>query len=467
MAEKTDMPLPPELLEALLNNPYESNFVVDNEGIIQFISPFSKDFFGTTTEEAVGSHITKIHPETEILRVLRTGKAEIGKLLTVRGRKRIVARIPLKDDNENVIGAVGKIMFVPNENLRQLVRHIESLENRLDSYQRELAAFYKTNHSLDGIVGDSKPIQGAKRICTLAAASDLGVLIIGETGTGKELFAQAIHQMSPRSSYPFIAVNCASIPSELFESELFGYEPGAFTGAAKKGKPGKFELANKGTILLDEIGDMPLSMQAKFLRVIQDKEVDRVGGTRPMKLDFRVIASTNRDLQTLVLEGRFRQDLYYRLNIFTIKTPPLRSIREDIPKIAYSVLAKLHDKLHSVPQLISADVMRRLLDHNWSGNVRELINIIERGAAVAIGGSIEEKDLPLEIRRKLRPDEEPFHPPLPLKEDLAKTERECIERALRFTKGNCSYAARLLGIHRTGLYQKMKRHSINIKSSTC
>src|SRR5208283_3216804 len=255
----------------------------------------------------------------------------------------------------------GKLMFWHPVKVQQLVRQVEVLQSRLDYYEKELQQAYRGRYSLDRIVGESAPMQEAKRAAVQAAASDLPVLIIGETGTGKEIFAHAIHQLSARRERPLVRVNCAAIPHELFESELFGYEAGAFTGASPKGKPGKFELADNSTIFLDEVGDLPLQLQVKLLRVIQEREIERVGGTRTLKLDFRVIAATNRDLKDMLHRGDFRQDLYYRLNIFVLKTPPLRRIREDIPRLAYHLLSTLDETRPRLRRRIDAEAMRRLM----------------------------------------------------------------------------------------------------------
>ncbi len=452
--------IPPELLEALLNNPHESLILVDCQGIVRYISRSNEGFYGATRKEAIGRHILELNPESELLRVLSTGRAEIGELFTLRGKERIVSRIPLRDAEGNIVGVMGKLMFWHPEKVQQLVRQVEVLQSRLDYYEKELQQAYRGRYSLDRIVGESVPMQETKRAAVQAAASDLPVLIIGETGTGKEVFAHAVHQLSARHERPLVRVNCAAIPHELFESELFGYEAGAFTGASPKGKPGKFELADNSTIFLDEVGDLPLQLQVKLLRVIQEREVERVGGTRTLKLDFRVIAATNRDLKDMLNRGAFRQDLYYRLNIFVLKTPPLRRIREDIPRLAYHLLSTLDETRPRLRRRIDAEAMRCLIAYDWPGNVRELRNVLERASSVAGEGSILEDHLPMEIRDGVRtasPVEGELHC---LKDEMARAERRVIERALSITGNNRTEAAGLLGIHRTGLYQKLKRHGL-------
>jgi transcriptional regulator with PAS, ATPase and Fis domain len=460
MSELLHQNIPPELLEALLNNPHESQILVDAKGIVRYISTSDEAFYQVSRETAIGRHISELNPASELPRILKTGRAEIGRLFRLGARERIIARIPLRDHEGNIVGAVGKLMFWNPEKVKELLRQVAVLESRLDYYEKELQQAYRRHYSLDWVMGESPSMQEAKEVAIHAAASDLPVLIVGETGTGKEIFAHAIHQLSSRHERPLVRVNCAAIPAELFESELFGYEAGAFTGASPKGKPGKFELADKSTIFLDEVGELPVPMQAKLLRVIQDREVERVGGTRPLKLDFRVIAATNRNLTTMLARGGFRKDLFYRLNIFLLKTPPLRQIRSDIPRLAYHLLSLIRDQ-SGPPCRIEPEAMHTLMAYNWPGNVRELRNVLERASSVAKEGSIGQEHLPQEIR-----DCETMNPVIPdgsqtLKYEMALAERGAIQRALSQARGNRAEAARLLGIHRTGLYQKMKRHGLD------
>ena len=458
MSEWPHQDVPPELLEVLLDNPHESQILVDAQGIVRYMSAVDEAFYKVSRKEAIGRHILELNPNSELPRVLKTGRAEIGALFRLGDKERIIARIPLRDTNGKIVGAVGKLMFWNPEKVKELVRQVEVLQSRLDYYEKELQHVYRSRFSLDWVIGESAPMQEAKQIATQAAASDLPVLIVGETGTGKEVFAHAIHQLGARRERPLVRVNCAAIPSELFESELFGYEAGAFTGANPKGKPGKFELADKSTVFLDEVGELPLPLQVKLLRVLQEREVERVGGTRSLKLDFRVIAATNRDLKAMLARGEFRQDLYYRLNIFLLRTPPLRHIRADIPRLAYHLLSLVRSRV-TPPLRIDPEAMRRLVAYDWPGNVRELRNVLERAASVAQDGPITEEHLPLEIR-----DGPCMTPPMvevhSLNDEVAEAERRAIRRALSMTGGNRTAAARQLGIHRTGLYQKMRHYGL-------
>jgi transcriptional regulator with PAS, ATPase and Fis domain len=294
-----------------------------------------------------------------------------------------------------------------------------------------------------------------------AAESDSPVLIVGESGTGKELFAHAIHQISRRRNHNFVKINSASIPGELIESELFGYEPGAFTGARKQGKPGKFELAHRGTIFLDEIGDMPHLLQVKLMRVLQEKEVERIGG-KTRQIDFRVISATNLDLEAMVREKTFRLDLFYRLNVIIIRLPPLRDIREDILPIFTHFLKQLSRENHRDIPLVSPQAASALQQYAWPGNIRELRNVAERAMIVCRGGEgqIEIDNLPMSVTVK-QAGKTPRPPASSLKTLIENAEREAILQALDATRNNRNTAAALLKIHRTGLYQKMKKYHIS------
>lgn len=302
------------------------------------------------------------------------------------------------------------------------------------------------------------------------SVSNSAVLLTGESGTGKELFAHAIHQNSSREQFPFVRINCASIPEHLLESELFGYDEGAFTGAKKGGKRGKFELANFGTIFLDEIGDMPLSMQSKLLRVLQEGEVERVGGQKPKTIDVRIIAATHRNLEKMIEEGTFRQDLYYRLNVIKLEIPPLRERKEDIPYIATYLLKKLEKKFHQHGINLTNRVISKLQQHNWPGNIRELENVLERAVNVLEGNTIDIVHLPLYLRenghflsekQKVYVDYNNHSDSFPtLKETLSLVEKQAIINALQLSNGNKLEASKLLGIGKTSLYDKCKQYNI-------
>ena len=460
MVKLAKNPIPHELLCALLESPHESTILVDKDGIVRYISRSAAEFYQVDDQDIVGSHILKLNPQSRLPEVIKTGRAEAGSVLRMKGKERIIARIPLRDKQGNIVGAFAKLVFWHMTRVKELVRQTEVLEERLTYYEKELQNLYSSRYDLQLVVGESPPIQDAKRVATQAAQSDLSLLITGETGTGKDLFAHSVHRMSIRHDKPFVKVNCGAIPQELFESELFGYQAGAFTGASQKGKPGKFELADGGTIFLDEIGEMPLVMQVKLLRVIQEQEVERLGATKPLKLNFRVIAATNRNLKAMMNTGAFRQDLYYRLNIFHLHTPPLREIRQDIPRMAYHILSSLRTGKRILPARIAPEAMQRLMSYDWPGNVRELKNAIERAAAVTGGETLRVEHLPPDFLENFSQAPQENGAPPTLKLAKASAEKAAIIQALKYTGGNRTLAAELLGIHRTGVHQKIKKYGL-------
>jgi len=451
-----------EFIYALIDNPYECPIVIDNKGIIRFMSRFSKRLIGIDPEEAVGRHIKDVIKETHLHEILKDGKARIADLLYIAGRQQVISRIPLQDLQGRILGAVGKGVFSKVSKVAELSQRIEHLNDQVKYYKQRVTDM----RGGSAIVGGTEAILRMKENALLAAKSNASVLITGESGTGKEVVAYFIHQNSSRSGGPFIRVNCASIPRELFESELFGYEGGAFTGARSQGKPGKFELANGGTILLDEIGEMPRPMQAKLLRVLQERTVDRLGGTKPIPADFRLIAATNRDLQEMVRKGDFRMDLFYRINILNIHAPRLRDIRADIPLLAAHLVGLLNEEMGWGATAISPEAMEELKNYDWPGNVRELRNVIERAMIIAKERVIRPEDLPDRIRGgagavAIPPEASRSPRAGNLRLILAETERQVILETLRKTGGNKTKAAKMLGIHRTSLYQKMRAHGMD------
>ena len=316
-------------------------------------------------------------------------------------------------------------------------------------------------HFFPDIIGESFAMRGLLGLIKKVAPSDSTVLILGESGTGKELVATSIFENSERKNKPFIKLNCAAIPEELLESELFGHEKGAFTGATKF-KPGKFDMAHQGTLFLDEIGDMPLNLQSKILRVIQEKEFYRVGGSSTIKVDIRFIASTNQNLEKMVQDGQFREDLYYRLNVFTLHLPPLRERKEDIPLLVDHILQNLSKNVE-----ISSVALQMLVTYSWPGNIRELKNIIESAAVIADNGFIEPAQLPAKITGVFNNSEanNVSLPPanLPLDERLKEIEKSMIIEALRRTGGVQVRATELLGINQRSLWHRIKKHGIDVK----
>jgi len=378
----------------------------------------------------------------------------------------VVQRIPIKK-NGKVIAVYGQVMFKDVKDVAKLAKRLSLLESKVKEYEKELFTLRSARYTFDSIVGVSSAITSLKKEALKASANSFAVLITGESGTGKELFVHAIHHASPRRIYPLVRINCSAIPKELIESELFGYVKGAFTGANSGGKKGKFELADRGTIFLDEIGDMALEMQPKLLRVLEDKEFSRVGGTSVIRSDFRLIAATNQNLHEMMPEKRFRTDLFYRLNVISINIPPLRERRADIMPLAKHILKKLNEEADLEEALIDSEAERVLNNYDWPGNVRELQNVLERTISSLEGNIIRIDDLPFYLHR--RTDEtkgaqrEPSYKRQPsLKDVQGESERKALLRALDSTDNNKKKAAELLGIHRTLLYKKMKKYNIPI-----
>lgn len=355
------------------------------------------------------------------------------------------SRKPVYDDSGEVIGS----LYV----YRDVSREIEI--ERMEAEVLRLRAELQTTYAFSKMIGSGMAMRGVYELMERVKQADVTVLVVGESGTGKEVVARALHDSGPRKSGPFIAVNCAAIPPTLIESELFGHERGAFTGATVQ-RAGCFERASGGTILLDEIGDMPPELQAKLLRVLQEREIQRVGGTTPIKVDARVIASTNRDLQGAMRAGEFRADLYYRLAAFPIVVPPLRERREDVPLLANHFLKKSAARNRKPVTGISAAALRKIMQHDWPGNVRELQSVVERAVLVEPSDVLQSSSLPSELAAEALPSTD-GNGVLP----LADLERRAILGAMRATDRNVSRAAKALGISRATLHRKLRRLSLH------
>ncbi len=448
------------MLETGLEHVSDGIVMVDKEGHITMMTDAYARFLGVDLDEVVGKHVTEVIENTRMHIVLKTGKAEIGEIQRIKGRDTVVMRIPIKSSGE-VIGGIGQVMFQDVSDLKKLAERLHLAESKLEYYKQEYKRWQRSRYNFSSIVGESSQITLAKELAQRVAKSRSTVLIQGESGTGKELLAHAIHGASPRQEQAFIRVNCAAIPKDLLEAELFGYEEGAFTGAKKGGKPGKIKLADKGTIFLDEIGDMPMEMQMKLLRVLQEREVEKIGSTAVEKVDIRVIAATNRDLQRMVAEGTFRKDLYYRLNVVNIYLPPLREHPEDIPLLMRRLIEKLNRDLGTAVSGVSAEVEELFLKYNWPGNVRELENILERAMNVMEGSVIKLKDLPIYLQDyELTGSSQIVGETL--EQELELAEKRAIKRALKYAKGNKNKAAKLLNIHRATLYRKIEKYQLDV-----
>lgn len=448
-----------QLLETVLDNIYNGIVVVDEQARIILFNQSYCDFLGVKKEDMLGQPVQNVIENTRMHIVVKTGVAEIGEVQRIKGHDMICSRIPLKK-NGKIWGALGVVMFRDVKELRSLMQRVERLQSELEYYKGELMRHQGARYSLDNIIGTSQRMQELKKMVLKVARNDSTVLIRGESGTGKELFAHALHNASPRRTRPFVRVNCSALPESLLESELFGYREGAFTGARRGGKMGKFELADGGTIFLDEIGDLPVNMQAKLLRVLQEKEIERLGDNRPVKVNVRVIAATNRNLEEMVREGLFRKDLFYRLNVVVLEIPPLRERLEDIPVLAGSLLAKLTDHLGCSPKRLEKSALECLSRHAWPGNVRELENVLERILNLVDEEVITVNHLPFYLRQDL--DFVPAGDNLvSLKEAVEKVEKMMLLRALEITGGDKIAAARVLQVSKSSFYEKLARYKIN------
>jgi transcriptional regulator with PAS, ATPase and Fis domain len=446
-----------KLADLIFDHIENGALVTDADGfVLYFNRPYAR-FLGLETEQVIGRHVTEILADSRMHIVARTGKAEVNQIFTYRGRDMVVQRIPIFDEGK-VVAAFGQIMFKQVSDVGRLATNLSLLESKLKLYEKELNSLRSTRYTFDSICGSSPLLLALKEEARKAALTDLPILLTGESGTGKELFAQAIHQASSRHKQPSILLNCAAIPKELFEAELFGYADGAYTGAKAGGKPGKFELADGGTLFLDEIGEMPLELQPKLLRVLEDRMFERVGGNRLFKSDFRIIAATNRNLLDMVKKKQFREDLYYRLNVIPLEIPPLRERRGDIIPLAEHLLGKIAEN-HPGSQYQLTPAAEKLLDgYHWPGNIRELHNVLERTAFTIEGNCIDGCDLPFYLSRPAAAASQGGQ--WDLAAVVAEAEREAVRKALDVTANNKAKAAKLLGIHRTVLYKKMTKYQI-------
>jgi len=451
-----------EMYQLIFESIYNGAMVTDPDGVItHFNTPYGQ-FLGLDPATQIGRHCTESVENSRMHIVARTGKAEINQSQLIKGQNMVVQRIPIQQDGR-VIAVFGQVMFKDVKDVGKLARELSLLESKVKLYEEELITLRSTRYTFDSIIGASDAIRSVKGEALKAAANSFPVLITGESGTGKELFAQAIHHASGRRLYPFVRINCAAIPRDLLESELFGYERGAFTGAKTEGKPGKFELAHQGTIFLDEIGDLPVEMQPKLLRAIEDKEFERVGGTRVVRSDFRVIAATNQHLETMLASGRFRKDLFYRLNVIPLHIPPLRERRGDILFIMRSFLEQTAREAGLAGIEIDREAERALRACDWPGNVRELVNVLERSVSALEGATIRVADLPFYIQRGQK--NAARREQTSLRELQSRNEREAIWLALKEADFQKARAARILGIHRTLLYKKMKKYNLPLQPS--
>jgi len=448
--------------EGLIQSPYMVYVIVDKKGIITFINQTYLDMLEMKKEEVIGKHILEITPHSQLPEIIRTGEVHEVDTWEIDGRETIITRAPIVKNGE-IIGAVGRSLFLNVSSAKMLVKKLQETEKELNIYKEEVRQIYGAKWQFEDLIGQTQEFLMVKSMAQQLSHTTSTLLITGESGTGKELFAQAIHNTSRRESGPFVRINCAALPENLLESELFGYEEGAFTGAKRGGKPGKFELAKGGTIFLDEIGDMPLTMQTKLLSVLQERIIERVGGSSPIRINVRVIAATNRNLEEMVKNQTFREDLYYRLNVVRLDLPPLRKRIGDIPLLVEDLMARINNKLKTNITLISVQAMKLLQSYLWPGNVRELENLLER--AVNLADMNGETCLNIEHFPSLSKETSKRSPGEETEDNLNKAveklEKEIIQRVLQKTRNNKSQTAKILGLNKSVLYRKLNKYNIS------
>lgn len=458
---------------------------LDQGGVFALVDPYGNYIYvnkkweldtGIPAEQAIGKNVEELLSGSGAMLALRTGRVISGEMFMRSAAGAELSSImkyqPVFDEDENVTGCLITSMFSGIEEAQSFTKKLDMILEEFEYLKSPERSSSGAKYGVKNIIGDSRAMQEVKEQIYIAGASSASCLIEGETGTGKELVAHAIHNASTRKIFPFVKVNCSAIPENLMESEFFGYEEGSFTGGVKGGKAGKFEKAHLGSMFLDEVNAMGLGMQPKLLRALQEKEIERVGGVESIPVNVRVISASNMPLDYLIEKGKFRRDLYYRLNIITIKIPPLRDRKEDIPPLLDSFIRRYNAETHRNVSEVSESAVEYLMDYDWPGNVRELQNVVERVMA-----STWSERLEVEHFQKFSTDRNVFGQdsyrhldigePKPqksekktLSEQKEESEKEAILDALRVCGMNKSKAARMLNISRTLLYKKLEKYEI-------
>lgn len=451
-----------DLLERLFDqNPYMATMMVDREGKIVFVNETYSRVLRSNSRELVGRPIKEITPDSRSLVALKTGKAIVGYNWIVNGYHMIASALPIFQDG----AVIASFAYSISLDIWDAKNMVEDLLFELNMYKDEVHSLLQAKYDFDDIIGEEEKFRNIKSLAEqVAYHGDTTVMVTGESGTGKELFAHAIHNASARYNFPFVRVNCAAIPENLLEAELFGYEEGAYTGARKEGKLGKFELANGGTIFLDEIGEMPLSMQSKLLVVLQERVIERLGGTHPIKVNIRIITATNQNLMQLVEAGKFRGDLYYRLNVVHVRIPALRHRKSDIPILTAHLLSKLNCRLKTRVTQVSKKATELLNAYHWPGNVRELENVLERAiilADIERTTVLEQRHLAFHHHAGAKflssPDARKD-----LKTRLEDYEKKTLLEALEEANFDKKQVAASLDIDLSSLYRKLRKYRINV-----
>ncbi|MCJ7842383.1 sigma 54-interacting transcriptional regulator [Lederbergia sp. NSJ-179] len=447
--------------QTVLNTIDTSCTVIDHEKKVLVWTKGAEKIFSIKKEEILGKTITNFfHPDDlEIITTLEQGTSVNFKQHHARDNLIVLINSNPVRLNGQTIGAVVSETDITSQ--VRMNRELFTISEKMIELEKEMKAHSKMDNPFIHIKGNSHPLKETISKTKKAASTPANILILGESGVGKELFAKAVHDLREQKNAPFVPINCGAIPSALFESELFGYEKGAFSGADHKGKKGKIELAKNGTLFLDEIGEMPMEMQVKLLRVLQEKRYFPVGGTKEIEVDFRVVAATNRDLLKRIKEGSFREDLYYRLNVVSLEIPPLRKRIEDVIELTHYFLYELSVKYHRPVHGISQEVMQALLQYQWPGNIRELRNVIERLVVFSENGELNITDLPFYNENISGSEKNKANEHLALSQRLQRYEKEIIISELEKTKGNKLLCAKNLHISRATLYNRMNKLGIH------
>lgn len=446
------------IVSQILKMTSDGFIITDTEGNVREINKQYADFFGKSRSEIIGKSILNIIPNSKMIDIVKHKFSEedaVHKYIDgeAKGNSVIVSRSYVEDEDGNVVAGVAQVKFKVQTLAvaKKLMNEYEELEYYREEFQNQ--------NRVDNIIGSDTKFREIVKECLKVAKTDIPVLLTGETGTGKEVMAKALHTNSLRYDKPFVSINCAAIPFELLESELFGYMDGAFTGAKRGGKKGKFQLANGGTIFLDEIGDMPSSMQAKLLRVLQEKEIEPLGSEKSIPLDVRVVAATRQDLEAKMKDGSFREDLYYRLSVFNIHIPPLRERGGDSLELAEFFLDELNHK-YKTYKTFSKAVKAYFLKYQWPGNVREVNNVVQSAYAISTEIIIDINDIPARMLQQEKPAINLDKNKKSLGQMVDDYEKEVILELLKKHKGNCLEAAKEAGIHKSNFYRKLQKYGI-------
>lgn len=451
-----------EQLRAILDSGMGSVFIADGEGRTVRVSRAFCDSCGVNESEVIGRHVRELEEEklfypSVTVKVLKNLKRESVVQDTRSGKKHLAVGVPVFGPN----GAL-KWVVTASRDVTELVtlrKELEEAKALLSRYDEELARVRAVQSRVDGVVARSRAMQELVDLAQRLAQVDSTVLVLGESGVGKEVFAKMVHNFSARKGKPFLAINCGAIPDQLLESELFGYEPGAFTGATRS-KPGLFELGTGGTIFLDEVAELPIRLQVKLLQVLQDRKIMRLGGGRPIPVDARIMAATNRDLEAMVRSGQFREDLFYRLNVILVRIPPLRERQEDIPDLACHFLERFNTR-YGKNKRFAEETIQASLDYHWPGNVRELENVVERLAVTVSGDVIGPESLPPQFLGTQAGSHNGgtvvVKGLVPLREAISCLERQLLEKAVECTRSTYE-AARLLGVDQSTVVRKYQKY---------